>query len=116
MAMDNIDVYYTAVAHAQPNSNMLTISRKRHDEIIIDDFRRIYRSEWDEYEVHCILINGLYYLHREDGPAYKHANRYRFHHEGMFYSIENMPIEDDMKMILTLTYTKSEIGEDWYYK
>lgn len=65
-----------------------------------------------EYVVFIRKCNeGKHEFHRLDGPAITHAGSDEFFYffvYGINYAIEDMPIDEEMKVILKLKYSKQE--------
>lgn len=69
-------------------------------------------SDDAEYYIHLFngntwhgkLINGEWYIHHDSEPAIIQGNLVWFFYNGINMSINDMPIDDEAKVILTLKY------------
>jgi hypothetical protein len=58
----------------------------------------------------CKLLNNEWYLHHDSEPAIIQDNVVWFFHNGVNMNINDMPIDDELKLLYTLKY---EVNSDY---
>ncbi len=104
-----------------------TYSKSRADRVIFDinsstiyiDGVCITSKVGDGHTVYLTSDGTEYCLHREDGPAYIEeyigVTRSYFHINGYNYKIEDLPVDDEMKLYLKLMHDGYTEGHAYHY-
>lgn len=111
--------------HYRANTNDGTlIHHLDPDEIVtfdmIDDIHAIAYTNF-KLVLHCKYVNNKWVAHSDTQYAlYNDLEAYYFFYEGVNYTIEDMPIDDECKVILLLKYGSMicngtyDFGYVWY--
>lgn len=116
-----VDVYYYIPEYSHISSStenieeVISVGNFNVGLTIIDPTHCIVYSAFTT--MYCKYYQHKWVMHRDDGPAYMSSGeRCGFYYNGTNFKVENLPIDNETKLMLALKYTPIMLGSryNWY--